>query len=91
MSEIDIRVDLESSNPDKVLQEARRAVDKVNKFPDLVTEKPAFVERKSSTFPVMEIGVFGNVSRKPYKKGLSLSKAARKSPWSVEGKHLWQT
>lgn len=69
MSEIDIRVDLESSNPEKVLQDARRAVDKVNKFPDLVTEKPAFVERKSSTFPVMEIGIFGNVSEKILQEG----------------------
>ncbi|MCX7998981.1 MAG: efflux RND transporter permease subunit, partial [Leptospiraceae bacterium] len=59
VSEIDVRVDLDDKDPDKVISEIRRAVDSVQDFPPQVTEKPRIVERKSGSFPIYEFSIYG--------------------------------
>ncbi|EQA36783.1 RND transporter, Hydrophobe/Amphiphile Efflux-1 (HAE1)/Heavy Metal Efflux (HME) family, permease protein [Leptospira inadai serovar Lyme str. 10] len=59
-SDIDVRVSLEEKDPEKILDEIRRAVDNaISEFPPQVTEKPKIIERKSSSYPVLEFSVFG--------------------------------
>ncbi|MCE9499139.1 MAG: efflux RND transporter permease subunit, partial [Leptospira sp.] len=60
VSDIDVRVDLDERNPEKVLNEIRRAVDNaISEFPVQVTEKPKITERKSGSFPILDFSVFG--------------------------------
>lgn len=59
VSEINIEVDLNESDPDGVLDEIRRTLDRVTDLPDEVTDRPVFTEIKSGTFPVLEISIFG--------------------------------
>ena len=59
VSDIDVRIDLEDKDPDKVISEVRRAVDSVQNFPIQVTEKPRITERKSGSFPIFDVSVYG--------------------------------
>ncbi|MGJ4746855.1 efflux RND transporter permease subunit [Leptospira sp. SA-E8] len=60
VSDIDVRVSLEETDPEKVLDEIRRAVDNaISDFPPQVTEKPKITERKSGSFPIMDFSVYG--------------------------------
>jgi multidrug efflux pump subunit AcrB len=58
-SDINIKIDIDNKNPDKVVDDIRRAVDKVNDLPTQVRDKPLVIEQKSSDFPVLEISVYG--------------------------------
>ncbi|MEM7184559.1 MAG: efflux RND transporter permease subunit, partial [Spirochaetota bacterium] len=59
VSEINVQVDMNESDPAEVLDEVRRALDRVSDLPPEVTERPLFAELKSATFPVLEISLFG--------------------------------
>ncbi|AOP35327.1 acriflavin resistance protein [Leptospira tipperaryensis] len=60
VSDIDVRVSLEEKDPEKVLNEIRRAVDNaMSEFPPQVTEKPKMTERKSGSFPIIEFSISG--------------------------------
>ncbi|MCB1327688.1 MAG: efflux RND transporter permease subunit [Leptospiraceae bacterium] len=71
VSEINVQVDLNESDPDEVLQEVRRALDRVTDLPVEVTEQPLFEELKSGSFPVMEVSLYGAASE------IELSEQAR--------------
>ena len=58
-SEINVTVDIDHKDPDKVVADIRRAVDQVTDLPPQVRDKPLVIEQKSSDFPVMEISVYG--------------------------------
>ncbi|HMV79454.1 MAG TPA: efflux RND transporter permease subunit [Leptospiraceae bacterium] len=58
VSDIDVRVDLEDKNPDKVISEIRRAVESVQNLPVQVTEKPKMTERKSGSYPIYDFSLF---------------------------------
>ena len=58
VSEINVQVDMKESNPDEILQDVRRALDRVTDLPPEVTERPVFAEIKSGSFPVMEISIY---------------------------------
>ena len=62
VSDIDVRIDLDDKDPDKVISEVRRAVDSVQNFPVQVTEKPRISERKSGSFPIFDLSVYGGES-----------------------------
>ncbi|MDX1957565.1 MAG: efflux RND transporter permease subunit [Leptospiraceae bacterium] len=59
VSDIDVRVDLEDKDPEKVVQEIRRAVDSVQNLPPQVIEKPNIRERKSGSFPIFDLSLYG--------------------------------
>lgn len=61
-SDINIKIDIDNKNPDKVVDDIRRAVDKVNDLPPQVRDKPLVIEQKSSDFPVLEISVYGGAN-----------------------------
>ncbi len=58
-SEIGIKVDIDNKTPDKVIDDIRRAVDKVTDLPKEIREKPIVIEQKSSDFPIMDIAFYG--------------------------------
>ncbi|MCB1177344.1 MAG: efflux RND transporter permease subunit, partial [Leptospiraceae bacterium] len=59
VSDIDVRIDLDDKDPDKVIEEIRRAVDSVQNFPPQVTDKPRITERKSSSYPIYDFSIYG--------------------------------
>lgn len=59
VSDISVEVDLNEDEPDKVLDEVRRALDRVTDLPTEVTERPVFMEQKTGSFPVLEISLYG--------------------------------
>lgn len=61
-SDINIKIDIDNKNPDKVVDDIRRAVDKVNDLPPQVRDKPLVIEQKSSDFPILEISVYGGAN-----------------------------
>ncbi|MCW7496020.1 efflux RND transporter permease subunit [Leptospira levettii] len=58
-SDISIKIDLEHNNPDGVVNDIRRAVDRVTNLPIQVKDRPIVTEQKSSNFPVLEIAIHG--------------------------------
>lgn len=58
VSEINVEVDLAESNPTRVLDEVRRALDRVRDLPAEVVERPVFLEQKTGSFPVLEISLY---------------------------------
>ena len=59
VSEINVQVDMNESDPDEVLEEVRRVLARITDLPPEVTEPPVFNEIKSGTFPVVEISLYG--------------------------------
>lgn len=60
VSIIFVFVDLDHNNTDQVKDEIRNAVDRVNDFPQEVTNRPKIDEIRSSNVPVIEIALLGN-------------------------------
>ncbi|PKA11625.1 multidrug transporter [Leptospira meyeri] len=58
-SDISIKIDLEHANPDGVVNDIRRAVDRVTNLPTQVKDRPIVTEQKSSNFPVLELAIHG--------------------------------
>ncbi|GBF51085.1 cation/multidrug efflux pump [Leptospira ryugenii] len=63
-SDINIKIDLEHNNPDQVVNDIRRAVDRVTSLPSQVKDRPLVIEQKSSNFPVLELAIYGASSDK---------------------------
>lgn len=63
-SDISIKIDLEHNNPDQVVNDLRRAVDRVTNLPAQVKDRPIVTEQKSSNFPVFEVAIHGASSTK---------------------------
>lgn len=61
ISVIDVVVDLDEGDIEKVVREVRDAVDRVNTLPSEVTDAPLITEIDSSIFPIIEIGFSGDV------------------------------
>ncbi|MFZ8933026.1 MAG: efflux RND transporter permease subunit [Bacteriovoracaceae bacterium] len=54
-------IDLNASDTDKVKDDVRRAVDRVNSFPPSVEDRPQIQEIKSTNVAVIEVAVMGEV------------------------------
>ncbi len=63
-SDISIKIDLEHDNPDQVVNDIRRSVDRVTSLPTQVKDRPIVTEQKSSNFPVFEVAISGALNEK---------------------------
>jgi multidrug efflux pump subunit AcrB len=63
-SDISIKIDLDHDNPDQVVNDLRRAVDRVTNLPTQVKDRPIVTEQKSSNFPVFEVAIHGATDAK---------------------------
>lgn len=61
-SDISIKIDLEHPNPDQVVNDIRRSIDRVTNLPTQVRDRPVVTELKSSSFPVIEIALTGKLT-----------------------------
>jgi len=60
LSEITVRVEIDSSNTKDVLDDVQRAVQRVTDLPDGVLERPTFLRLNSKEIPVLELAVMGS-------------------------------
>lgn len=60
-SSIDVSIDPDAGDIDQVKQEIRDAVSRVNDLPDEVPEAPKITEIKTTAFPILEVGLSGDV------------------------------
>ncbi|MCG9876602.1 MAG: efflux RND transporter permease subunit [Leptospiraceae bacterium] len=63
-SDISIKIDLEHPNPDQVVNDVRRSIDRVTNLPTQVRDRPVVTELKSSSFPVIEIALTGDLTER---------------------------
>lgn len=64
MSFILVRIDPDENDQEKVKRDLRDAVDRVTDFPPEVDESPLITELKTTVFPVIEVGLAGEI---PYR------------------------
>ncbi|MBN2436765.1 MAG: efflux RND transporter permease subunit [Spirochaetes bacterium] len=59
-SVITIQIDSDAGDPDKTKDNIREALSRVNNLPSAVTERPQYIEIKSSNLPLFEIALTGD-------------------------------
>lgn len=82
ISTIDVVIDPDASDQEKVKDDIRDAVNRVTDFPVEVTEAPLITELKTSIFPVIEVGVSGDL---PYRELREIARQLEKKLEDVEG------
>ncbi|RLA66957.1 MAG: AcrB/AcrD/AcrF family protein [Epsilonproteobacteria bacterium] len=81
-SYIQIWIDPDISNQEKVKSDIRRAVDGVNDLPVEIEKKPYVHEENSGMFPIIEVGLYGDV---PYRELRELAKGFEKKLKRIKG------
>ncbi|MEW5894642.1 MAG: efflux RND transporter permease subunit [Candidatus Omnitrophota bacterium] len=62
LSTINVVIEPGASDKQKVIDDIRQAVDRVNNLPDEIEEDPQVIELRSDEFPVFELSIGGDVS-----------------------------
>lgn len=81
-SYIQIWIDPDISNQEKVKSDIRRAVDGITDLPDELEKKPYIHEENSAMFPIIEVGLYGDI---PYKQLRALAKGFEKKLKRIKG------
>lgn len=71
ISVITVIIDPDASDQDQIMDDIREAAGRVTAFPEEVTESPLVTEIKTSIFPVVEVGVAGDL---PYEELRAIAK-----------------
>jgi multidrug efflux pump subunit AcrB len=82
ISFIDVIIDPNAKDQEKVKTEIRDAVGRVTDLPEEVTEAPLVTELKTTIFPVIEVGVAGDL---PYAELREIAKGLEKNLVNVSG------
>lgn len=82
ISSIHIVIDSDVEDEDKVIREIREAVSRVTDLPPEVTESPLVTELSTSSFPMIEIGLTGDL---PYREIRELARRFEKKLENVPG------
>ena len=82
ISFIDVIIDPNAKDQEKVKTEIRDAVDRVTDLPEEVTDAPLVTELKTTIFPVIEVGISGDL---PYGELREVAKALEKKLVNVPG------
>lgn len=82
ISTITIKIDENVRDQKKVKDEIRRAVDRVNDFPAEVDKRPIITEVDTSVFPIIEVGLTGDLS---YPELRETARILKKKLEKVEG------
>ncbi len=77
-----VDIEPEASNPDDVKREIREAVFRVSDFPEEVTESSLITDIKSSIFPILEVGLTGDM---PYPELRELARRFEKKLKDIPG------
>jgi multidrug efflux pump subunit AcrB len=68
ISVITVVIDPDASDQDEITDEIREAVGRVTDFPVEVTESPLVTDVKTSIFPVIEVGLAGDLSYREFRE-----------------------
>jgi multidrug efflux pump subunit AcrB len=82
VSTIHIVLESDASDLDKIKEDIREALAKVNDLPQEVTDQPTIMEIQTESFPIIEIGVAGDV---PYAELLTYAKRLEKKLENLPG------
>ena len=82
VSTIHIVIDPDVTDEEKVIREIREAVSRVTHLPEEVTESPLVTELGTSSFPMIEIGLAGDL---PYGELREIARRFEKKLENVEG------
>jgi len=82
ISFIDVLIDPDAKDQEKVKTEIRDAVDRVTDLPEEVTDAPLVTELKTTIFPVIEVGIAGDL---PYAELREIAKRLEKKLINVDG------
>ncbi len=81
-STVYIVVDPDVSDEEKVVRDIREAVSRVTDFPSEVTESPLVTELTTASFPMMEVGLAGDL---PYDELRALARRFEKKLENIDG------
>jgi len=82
LSVIDVTIDPDAKDMAKVKSDIREAVGRVTNFPEEVTESPLVTEITTAIFPIIEVGISGDV---PYSELREIAKQFEKKLKAVPG------
>jgi multidrug efflux pump subunit AcrB len=82
ISVIDVMIEPDAKDIEKVKDDVRDAVERVTDFPDEVTESPLITEITTAFFPVIEVGITGDV---PYAELREIARQFEKKLKNVPG------
>ena len=82
ISVIDVVIDPDAKDPDKIKTDIREAVGRVTDFPEEVTDSPLLTEITTAIFPIIEVGLTGEL---PYKELREISRRFEKKLKDVPG------
>ncbi|MFQ5469721.1 MAG: efflux RND transporter permease subunit [Gammaproteobacteria bacterium] len=82
VSSIHIVIDPDVDDENKVIREIREAVSRVTDLPEEVTESPLVTELSTSSFPMIEIGLAGDL---PYSELREIAKRFQRKLENVDG------
>ncbi len=82
VSTIHIVIDPDVNDEDKVIRDIREAVSRVTDLPQEVTESPLVTELGTSVFPMIEVGLAGDL---PYRELRELARRFEKKLENVDG------
>jgi len=82
MSVIDVTIDPDTRDSDKVKANIREAVGRVTDLPDEVTESPLITEITTAIFPIIEVGIIGDI---PYEEMREIARIFERKLKDVPG------
>ncbi len=82
VSVIDIIIDPDVKDSEKVKTDIREAIGRVTDFPEEVTESPSITDIKTSIIPIIEVGISGDL---PYAEMREIAKQFEKKLKNVPG------
>jgi len=82
VSIVHVTIDPDEDDQDEIKQEVRDAVNRVADFPQEVTEAPIITEIKTSIFPIIEVGLAGDI---PYSQLREIARLAEKKLKDIPG------
>jgi len=82
LSVIDVIIDPDIKDSDKVKSDIREAVGRVTEFPEEITESPLVTEITTAIFPIIEVGIAGDI---PYVELREIAKQFEKKLKDIPG------
>jgi multidrug efflux pump subunit AcrB len=82
LSVLDILIDPDARDPEGIKSDIREAVGRVTDFPEEVTESPLVTEITTAIFPIIEVGITGDI---PYRELREIAKQFEKKLKEVPG------
>ncbi len=84
LSSVSIELDDEATDLNEIKDDIKNEISKITDFPEDVTERPYIYENKTSLFPIIEVGIYGDV---PYPELREYARRFEKKLKKISGVH----